>query len=824
MIISGFYTNVSRFGNSLLYRGYNDKGERVLERIRYKPTLYLPSKKENTTWKALDGTPVEPMRFDSMAAVKEFEKTYENVPQYKIYGNSRHIPAFIQSEFPGEIRYKRNLIDVASLDIETSFGTGFPDVNNPTNEILTIAYKSSKDDTYRVWGMKPYDASLSQLEGLKIDYRQYTAESSMLEAFINFWAREENTPDVITGWNTRFFDIPYMVSRMVFLLGEEKVRELSPWKKIDRQEIRIQGKTNVTFNIVGIQHLDYMELFKKFAYTYGNQESYSLNHISSVVLGEKKLDYSEVGTLRTLYDRDFQMFVDYNIKDVELIERMEDKLGLITLVLTMAYLGGVNYDDTLGTTAIWDSIIFRRLARSRIAVMPAEVAQSEKYPGGYVKDPHVGMHEWVMSFDLNSLYPNIIVQYNMSPETLVVHDHDNVSVAANGVKFSNDKRGILPEIVEELYTKRVDVKNEMLEAKRRLEKIDKGNVYEYQNTAATVARLETLQTAVKILLNSMYGALGNKYFRYFDLRIATAITLTGQAVIKHAEKSANEFLDKFTGTTKDRVIAIDTDSIYITAKDVVDKFQPKNPVKFLDEFGSKALEPMLEKAFDQFAKDSNAFVNRMVMKREAIADRGIWTAKKRYILNVHNNEGVQYAEPKIKIMGIEAIKSSTPQICREAMNSMFKIIMTGDEDHTQRAIASFKDNFRKQSADKVAFPRGVNDIDKWQSRSTIYSKGTPIHVRGALLYNNFVKLNGLGKQCQIIRNGDKIKFLYLLMPNPLKENVIAFPEFLPPEFALERYIDYNLQFQKTFLDPIEIILNAIDWSAEPRADLQQFFF
>ena len=824
MILGGFYTSVERFANNLLYRGYDDNGKKVSHRIKYKPTLYLKSKKQNTTWKSLDGIPVDPIQFSSMSELREFQQTYRDVPDFKLYGNERHIPAFIQGQFPNEIPYDRRLIDIASIDIETSFGDGFPEIDNPINEILTIAFKSSKDEVYRVWGLKGYDEEISQLKHLKIEYRQFRDEASMLESFIEYWSSPENTPDIITGWNTRFFDIPYMISRMAFLLGEERVRNLSPWRKIERKDIRVQGNVRTTFDISGIQHLDYMELFKKFAYTYGNQESYSLNHISSVVLGEKKLDYSEVGSLRDLYDADYQMFVDYNIKDVELIERMEDKLGLINLVMTMAYLGGVNYQDTLGTCAIWDSIIFRRLARSKIATIPSEEKTSEAFPGGYVKDPQVGMHDWVMSFDLNSLYPNIIVQYNMSPETILDMSGAEGATASNGVVFSKAKKGIIPEIVEELYAKRVTVKKEMLDAKTKLESISKRKRTEYQATVGQVARLETLQTAIKILLNSLYGAMGNKYFRYFDLRIASGITMTGQAVIKHGEKSVNKFLDEFLGESKDRVIAMDTDSLYIGVGDVIKKFKPNNPVNFLDEFGSKAIEPMLEKAFKDFSDKTNAYSHRMVMKREAIADRGIWTAKKRYILNVHNNEGVQYAEPKIKIMGIEAVKSSTPQVCREAMNNMFKIIVTGDEEKTQEAIKMFKDYFKSLPPDEIAFPRGVTDMSKWSNKATIYKKGTPIHVRGALLYNNRIRSLALEKKYELIQNGDKIKFIYLRVPNTIQENVISFPGHLPEEFELHKYVNHDLQFEKTFLDPINIILDAIGWTAEPRADLQQFFF
>jgi DNA polymerase elongation subunit (family B) len=823
LTIEGFYTCVDRFGNQLLYRGYDDQGNKVRHKIRYRPQLFLQSKNDVTEWKALDGTPVEPMRFESMSEVRQFEKTYDGVADFKLYGNTRHIPAFIQSQFPDEINYSRANIDVASLDIETSYGDGFPEVDNPTNEILTIAYKSSREDRYRVWGIKPYDVAASKLTHLQIEYRQFESEAEMLHDFIDHWSQPEYTPDVITGWNTRFFDIPYLVSRSAVLLGEDIAKSFSPWGKIDRREITIMGKTQVTFDISGVQSLDYMELFKKFAYTYGNQESYSLNHIASVVLGEKKLDYSEIGTLRDLYDADYQMFVDYNIKDVELVDRMEEKLGLITLVLTMAYLGGVNYTDTLGTTAIWDSIIFRRLAKKKIAVTPSKENYSETFPGGFVKEPHVGMHDWVMSFDLNSLYPNLIVQYNMSPETLLQMKDPIGAKASNGAVFSTAKKGIIPAIVEELYDKRVDIKDEMIAAKRSLEKVSKSDRAARKAAESDVARLDTSQTAVKILLNSLYGACGNKYFRYFDLRIASGITLTGQAVIKYAEEKVNDFLDDFLKEKKDRVIAIDTDSLYIGVKDVIDKFKPKDPVAFLDEFGSKAIEPMLAEAFDKFAEDSSAYCNRMVMKREAIADRGIWTAKKRYILNVHNNEGVQYAEPKIKIMGIEAIKSSTPQVCREAMNAMFKIIMTGDEGKTQEAIQLFKSHFSVLSADKVAFPRGVNAIRKWANASTIFEKGTPIHVRGSLLYNKAIKDRGLNKQFPLIQSGDKIKFIYLKKPNPIQQNVISFPDHLPTELELDRYIDYDLQFNKTFVDPIKMILDAIGWHAEPVADLEQFF-
>ena len=819
-MITGFYTSIEKQSNFLLYRGYNDEGNRVKQKVKFKPTYYLDSKHQNPKYNGLDRAPIDPMTFNSMSDANEFARTYDGVSTFKIYGNSRHVPAFIQTQFPNEISFKRDLVDIGNIDIETAFGDGFPDCDNPVNEILTIAYKSSKDDTYRVWGLKPYDETQSQLD-VKIDYMQFGSEEKMLLHFIDWWANPENTPDVITGWNIRFFDIPYMVARMTHLLGEQNTKRLSPWGSIRIGEVKFMGNSQRVVTLSGVSQLDYMDLFKKFAYTYGNQESYSLNHIASVVLGEKKLDYSEVGSLRNLYDADYQMFVDYNIKDVELIERFEEKMGLITLVITTAYIGGVNYTDTLGTTAIWDSIIYRRLMRQRTVprlnqLKPSEYiikSGTDSIAGGYVKDVVKGMSEWVMSFDLNSLYPNIIIQNNMSPETLIPYSFvenvvpevllgtdkkapEGIAMAGNGSVYRKDVKGIIPEIVEELYTKRVEIKERTIGYKKQLAK-DEDN----QSLIREVTRNETLQMSVKILLNSLYGAIANQHFRYYDPQIAEGVTLTGQTVIRTAEKAVNEEIQKFLKESdlKDRVIAIDTDSVYITAKDIIDKFKPKDPVKFLDEFGNRVIEPALNRAFDIYAKRTNAYSDRMVMKREAIADRGIWTAKKRYILNVHNNEGVQYAEPKIKMMGIEAIKSSTPQVCRIAMKEIFKVIMGGSEEKTQEAIALFKEHFKTLSPDLIAFPRGISDATKWMDKDVIYQKGTPMHVSAALLHNHHVKKNGLDKEYELIYNGDKIKYIHLMLPNPVKENIFGFKERFPEELNLNKYINYELQFKKSFI-------------------------
>jgi DNA polymerase elongation subunit (family B) len=838
-----FYTNVSRFGSNILYRGYKD-GKRVQEKIRFKPTLFLPSKLKKTTWTALDGTPVEPHKFDSMRDAKEFVEKYESIDTFKIYGNTRYVCQFLQEKFPDEIHFDRAIINVASLDIEVISNDGFPKPEDAVHAISTITIKNNIDGIFHIWGLKEFDEEQSIYKG-KVKYRQFRFEKDMLANFVLWFSSPEHCPDILTGWNTRLFDIPYIVNRLERVFGPDMTKKLSPWGSVEPREVSIKGRQVKMFDLLGISQLDYLDLFQKFTLnTYGQQESYKLGHIAHVVLGDAKLSYAEYGSLANLYEHNFQKFVDYNIKDVDIVDRLEDKLGLITLVMTLAYMGGVNYSDTLGTTAIWDSIIFRDLARKAITIPQSKEQPKTQFAGGYVKDPKVGMHNWICSFDLNSLYPNLIIQYNMSPETILPvvtpdmnpdvilenrpynPDISNAIMAANGVHFNPEKRGVIPRIINEIYDRRVRLKKEMISEKKRLETIPKDDKNSRFECERNITRLENQQMAVKILLNSLYGALGNKHFRYFDLRVAEAVTLSGQLAIRWAEQAVNRYLNDVLGTNGkpiDFVVAIDTDSVYVSMERVIQMFSPKNPVKFLDEFCGKGMEPIFKRAYDDLAKLMNCPENRMGMKREAIADRGIWTAKKRYILNVHNNEGVQYAKPKIKVMGIEAVKSSTPGVCRDALKKMFEVIMTKTEVDAQAEVSKFRDHFCSLPPEDVAFPRSASDISGYARVTDIYASGTPIHIRGCLLFNRMLKDRGLENKYQLLKNGEKIKFIYLRMPNPIQENVISFSDILPKELGLHTYVDYDTQFQKTYLDPLEIIFDAIGWKREQTSSLEEFF-
>ena len=826
-----FYTSVEQAGNRLLVRGYNN-GERYSVRVPFNPTLFLPTK-NFSKWKTLEGECVEPHKFGSITEARDFVKQYKEVPDFDIYGNTRFLYQYIAEQHPEEeLKFDSTKIRIFNIDIETAAENGFPDIESADQEILAISIKDSFSGRITVFGARPYDNKDSM-----VDYMHFRSEESMLGSFLEYW--QANFPDVITGWNVQLFDMPYICNRINRILGEKFVKLLSPWKLVSQREIFIKGRKQFAVDTLGISTLDYLELYKKF--TYSNQESYRLDYICNVELGEKKLDHSEYDTFKEFYENDWQKFIDYNIHDVRLVDKLEDKMKLIELAYTMAYDAKVNYEDVFSQVRMWDNYIYNELNKRKIAIPPKkEATKNEKYAGAYVKEPKPGFYDWVVSFDLNSLYPHLIMQYNISPETLRESRHPSASVegilnqeievdkqyatCANGAQYRKDVSGFLPEMMRKMYDSRVIFKKRMIKAKQQYEKTPTVEL------TKEIARCNNIQMAKKISLNSAYGAIGNEHFRYYKTANAEAITLSGQVSIRWIENKMNRYLNKLLGTEKeDYVIASDTDSIYLNLGPLVDKFFASKSsnktavVSLLDKICQEKLEPFIEKSYQELASYVSAYEQKMSMKRENIADRGIWTAKKRYILNVWDSEGVRYNEPKMKIMGLETARSSTPAYFRDKLYAAFQIIIGKDNDELITFINGVRSETRERPYDEVAFPRGVNNLSKYRHPTNIYSKGTPIHVRGALLYNWYVKKHKVEHKHPFIQEGEKIKFMYLKTPNPLHENCISFFGELPKEFGIEKYVDYQTQFEKSFLEPLKNVLQCIGWHHEKVITIGSFF-
>ena len=849
MALTKFYTSVERYGNNILHRGY-ENGKRFSYRVPFQPTLYVHTPKAGEEgYKSLtDGNlPLSPHKFGDMREAKNFIEEYKGVHGMKIFGSTNYITQFIQEEYPEKISYDVSHVNIVSFDIEVDIRDGFANIDEADNPITSIAYHSSRSDIYYLLGQKDYDKTqtVTDIPQDKIQYVKFDSEVQLLQYFVKLWTTDY--PDIVTGWNVEYFDIMYIVTRIIRLLGEETAKRLSPHKSIKKQSREIFGKVNSTYSLMGIAVIDYMDAFKKFGYKYGPQESYRLDHIAYVVLGEKKIDYSEYGSLTSLYDENPQLYLDYNLKDTQLIARLEEETGLLALVMTVAYDGGVNYGDAFGTVGIWESTIYRRLIKDKI-VPPLKGGPGMRagdLVGGYVKDPKVGMHPWVVSFDLNSLYPHLMLQFNMSPETYMPDDREyvtqdmvlkgeyqndrkHVSVAANGVCFSNKKLGIIPEIIDEYYGNRSVIKRQMIAAEQQFE-VEKDPA-EIKRLKREINQLHNSQMSIKIAMNSLYGATANIYFLYYINEMAEAITTSGQLSIRYAQKSVNDYLNKILGTDDtDYIIYIDTDSIYVDFGPLITEVFGTTDIdknkgeEFLDRVCSTKIEQIIEDGYEKLAADLGTYRNAMVMKREKIAHRGIFVAKKRYILNTLNSEGVHYDTPKISVTGLESVRSSTPEVCREKLKECFEVIMNTDEKTTQDFIQDFREEFRKLDPVAIAKTSGTDNIKKYQDKTSLYRKGCPMHVRGAIMYNHFLKEKGLDKKFETIQGGDKVKFLYLKVPNPIRENVVSVPGLLPKQLGLHEYIDYELQFDKVFLNPIQSILDAVGWSAEKVNTIEDFF-
>ena len=900
-----FYTNIARQYNSLFVRGYED-GRPFQEQIEYQPYVFVTTPTESE-FKSLNGVNVRKFFPGNMKDAGEFIERYKDVKGHQVYGIQSFEYQYLNDQYPGEIQYDPDLISVVTLDIETDSEGGFPNIKTANKELTAITLR--KNQRAITFGMRPYTPELDY-----VTYVQCNDERDMLMRFIDVWRSPEWLPDVITGWNVEFFDIQYIINRITRLFDENTAKRLSPWERWEKKRdpnSKLEEKEYIN-SPLGITVLDYMQLYKKFSFQ--NQESFKLDHIAFIELGERKIDYSSLGfeTLDDFYKGDFTNYINYNIRDVDLVYRLDQKMKLIEQVYAIAYDGKVNFIDSLTTVGMWDIIIHNYLLSKKIAVHLKERGDKPRQiEGAYVKDPQCGLHKWVASFDLNSLYPHLMMQYNISPETLrgqmleydlavttksvdmfldgeidrnrslderkktkenieteiyglidpdeikkvamntdyclkyetireVLNKHD-LTITPTGCMFDKSYRGFLPTLMETMYADRVVWKKRMIEAKQ---------AYEKEPTKALlneIARCHNMQLAKKIQMNSVYGAISNQYFRWFDNRLAESITKSGQLSIRWMERKINTYLNKTLKTDDvDYVIAIDTDSMYIKLDGLVEKvygpatesMDQKQIVDFLDRTCKQILEPFIDKGYEELAVYVNAYEQKMKMKREAIANKGIWTGKKHYILNVWDLEGVRYEQPKLKMQGIEAVRSSTPAACREHIKGALSVIMNETEKALQDYIKKFRSEFRTLPFEDIAFPRSVrglqigdvrdkagNLVQKSYNTGTLnFVPATPIHVKGSLIYNHLIRIKKLESKYLPIGDGEKIKFCYLLDSSPLPTNVIAAPNKLPKELGMEKYLDYDTQFDKSFVEPLRTIMDAIGWKeGNDQVTIDSFF-
>lgn len=839
-----FYTNISTsYNGTIQYRGVDKNGDRVNFKDNYfKPKLYVNGGKSeiinDDTFRTLDDVPVNPIVFDSISDAKEHVDSYKDVDGYNIYGMTRWEYQYLGEKFKDKVDWDFSKLKIYILDIEVDSSNGFPNVKEAPAFITSIAIKELNTGIYNVWGYGDFET-----KDPNVNYHKVDNEEQLFLSFLDFWSSDY--PDIITGWNTTFFDIPYLIQRALKLNLDSDIKKISPWNYYKPKKITIQGREELKVDIQGIDDIDYIELYKKFTYT--TQESYKLDYIGKTELGYGKTDGGSHSGF-VLYKTDHQKFIEYNMGDVDLIDGLDKKLKLMKLICTMAYSAKCNMSDVFSQVRTWDCMIYNYLNERNITIpFLKKTDKNSGIIGAYVKEVKPGLYNNVVSFDIASLYPNIIRTLNIGPETYIDKQNNididyvlnnkeinsNGSIASNGVVYSKNKQSLFSQLVERTYNTRVEKRSEMM----RLKKLDDDKYKQI------IEDLDIEQYALKIQLNSLYGAIGNQYFRFYNRDNAEAITSTGQTIIQWIERAVNKEIDKYG-----KVFYCDTDSIFVTLENLIKEVKPKDEIEYLDKFCKKVLEPAIAKSFDEYCNYVNAYKNHLVMKREAITDKGLWTAKKRYMLNVFDNEGVRYKEPKLKIMGIESVKSSTPQVCREKIKDVIHLIMNEDEKAVQDFIKDFKSEFKTLSAEEVGFPRSANNIKSYttklitndventfkdESKVDYFEFKGPVHIRGCLNFNMLLrKFPGLSKRYETIKDGEKVKFLYLL-PNSktgqfldtnasnIDENahVISFKDGLPKDFDIDKYIHYDKQFTKSFIEPVKNILSVIDWDIEPRGKL-----
>jgi DNA polymerase elongation subunit (family B) len=742
---------------------------------------------------------------------------------------------------------------VMIFDIEVEVTDGFPNIEKAENKITSIAFNDPILEKYFCYTLDPSNKLEPSNSGDIIE--SFKDEYDLLNAFFKKYM--EIQPTILTGWNVEFFDVPYLYNRACQIVGQNVANLLSPINIVQWSDFQNRYK------IAGVSILDYLALYKK--YTFSQRPSYRLDAIGEYEVGEKKVAYE--GTLNDLYENDLNKFVEYNLQDVKLVKKIDDKLDFIEIARGLAHLGHVPYEDVFMSSRYLEGSILVYLRKNNI-IAPNKPKRDksikiEKFAGAYVQEPQSGKHDWVYDLDITSMYPSCIMSLNISPETKLgkiegwnpeeflkkdnkktysltqdgnvlnrytetelkrMMDNEQIGIATNGVMYRSDKDGLLPALLRKWFDERVEYRK----LSRKFHEEGDKEKSEYFD------RRQYLQ---KVVLNSLYGVLGLPAFRFYDLDNAEAVTSTGQSLIKFTRKIGNSFYNKELEDTKDHCIYIDTDSVFYSALPLVKKRFPDLDVKSEDKMSKAILEiasevqVYLNKGYDYFAKKfCNLDKHRFDIKQEVIAKSGLFVTKKRYGLKIINDNGKKVN--KMMIKGLDTVRSSFPVAMREMLSKVLEdILMDVPKEKLDEFIINFKDSMKLMDFNKIAIPISVKGLRKYKNVDGDIFKshklGTPVHVKSALYYNDFLKYNKISRQYSGISNGDKIKWIYLKQ-NPLGLNTIAYKGYEDPIEVLDfirQYINPEKLYKQALHKKIMMLYEALGWDEPTDASktIERFF-
>lgn len=893
-----FYLAVEQMGSTLYERYINSEGIEQNRTIEYAPTMFQHAKiGDDSPYKDIYGKTCVPKKFNTIKEARDWMKRMKDVGMEAL-GMDDFRLAYLSDTYKGEIEYDREQVRIGVLDIEVS-APEFPDPREAKYPIDAITHYDSIEDKFFVYDlltgdMPEWDKSLVSLEDIsqddihKIEYRSFTTEKALLSAYLKDW--KQRTPVIVSGWNSDRFDIAYIITRYLNIFGKNVVRHFSPFGKVSEKTTTDNyGNEQLGYEIAGVAQLDGMALYKKFSFT--PQPSYALGAVAEFETGKSKMEYE--GALNKLKGLDNQTYITYNIIDVIRVLDIDSKRNFLELVLSVAYYAKISFNSVLSPLKTWDAIIFNSLKEDKIVIPENRKHVKTPYEGAYVKEPVISNYLYIISFDLTSLYPSIIRQVNISPETIVgsfdvrplaeyiagtaPRPSEEYSCSPNGWMFSREKLGVIPVEIKKVFDQRKMWKKRMMAGERNLELIKHEqehltdahdqmidpNFDFYQDFSDTdkatlktlskqmlkavkkicekkISQANTAQLNRKISINSLYGALGNEHFRYFDIRNASAITLFGQLAIQWIERYVNEYLNKTCKTTDVAYVRYcDTDSIYVCVDNVIEsvggmsRFRDNNHwVDFLDKFAKERMEPAIDKAYRELAVYMNNVEHLMFMDREIISgppinSKGLgsfWTAKKRYAACVWDSEGTRFEKPKIKIMGMETQRSSTPTAVKKFLKESVRRILQEGELSLHEQFGAFKEDYKKLDYREIAGVSSANNISKYSDGNGFPIKGTPNHIKGVLFFNRYTKtLEGVSP----IMEGEKVMILPLKDKNPWQSDCISWqsgsklPSLIEEEIL--KWVDFTAMFEKHVVAPLTTMTQACKIDYEKRASLNDLF-